>query len=178
VKDIRDKAVAMRAYGRQAKNKDMEIDAIEIRIRAERRLGEMIVAQKQTVGLATGGEHGGKKRIDGTRAEPSNARPTLAEAGIDSPHGERDPGGESAAPIENRGRGRRIVPMSRESPASCGAVGRFRPLLQSTFQARFPRSRDRRGLGIAAPAAVERPRGDGDTLIPARIAAGSPPRLR
>jgi len=83
VEEIRDKAEAMRAYARQAKNKDMEIDAAEIRIRAERRLGEMIVAQKQTVGLATGGEHGGKKRIDGTRAEPSNARPTLAEAGID-----------------------------------------------------------------------------------------------
>lgn len=39
--------------------------------------------QADTVGLATGGEHGGRARLDGTRAEPSIKRPTLAEAGID-----------------------------------------------------------------------------------------------
>jgi len=73
----------MRAYAHQAKNRQMEIDAAEIRIRAERRLGELLRQQKETVGLATGGEHGGKPSIDGTRAEPSIKRPTLAEAGID-----------------------------------------------------------------------------------------------
>jgi hypothetical protein len=36
---------------------------------AERRLGEMIAHQKATVGLATGGERGGRQKIDGTRAE-------------------------------------------------------------------------------------------------------------
>lgn len=82
VKDIRDKAEAMRAYAHQAKNRQLEIDAAEIRIRAERRLGELIKAQKESVGLATGGEHGGKSAIDGTRAEPSIKRPTLSEAGI------------------------------------------------------------------------------------------------
>jgi len=46
VKDMADKAEAMRVYARQAQNRDMEVDAAEIRIRAERRLGEMIAEQQ------------------------------------------------------------------------------------------------------------------------------------
>jgi hypothetical protein len=38
--------------------------------------------QKETVGLATGGEHGGRTNIDGVRETPSNPRPTLASQGI------------------------------------------------------------------------------------------------
>ena len=82
VKDIRDKAEAMRAYARQAKNRQLEIDAAEIRIRAERRLGELIQAQKETVGLATGAAGIGKPESavpDEYRTQP----PTLAEVGID-----------------------------------------------------------------------------------------------
>lgn len=45
VKDIRDKAVAIEAYARQCKNKDLEADAFEIRKRAERRLGELMASQ-------------------------------------------------------------------------------------------------------------------------------------
>jgi len=43
------------------------------------RLGEMLKAAPK----ATGGEHGGKPRIDGSRVEPSNPTPTLADLGID-----------------------------------------------------------------------------------------------
>jgi len=48
VKDIRDQAAAMAHYARQAKNRDLEANAVEIRLRATRRLAEMIEAQKQT----------------------------------------------------------------------------------------------------------------------------------
>lgn len=79
VKDIRDKAEAMRAYAHQAKNRQMEIDATEIRIRAERRLGELIKAQKETVGLASGGQ---PYQSTSSKPEPVEKRPTLADSGI------------------------------------------------------------------------------------------------
>jgi hypothetical protein len=43
VKAIRDKAEAIRTYARQAKNKQLEVDAAEPRFRVERRLGEMMI---------------------------------------------------------------------------------------------------------------------------------------
>ena len=55
VLNIRDQASAMKAYARVSKNKDLEIHAMEIRIRAERKLGELIIKQKEATGLAAGG---------------------------------------------------------------------------------------------------------------------------
>lgn len=76
VKEIRNRAVAMEAYARQARDKGLEADAFEIRKRAERRLGEMIKAQRDTVGLNTGARGiGTKVRVIG--------KPTLNSAGID-----------------------------------------------------------------------------------------------
>ena len=80
---IRDEAAQLVAAARIANNHQAEADAIAIRMRATRRLGQLMQAQKETVGLATGGEHGGRRRIDGSRADPSIQRPTLAMQGID-----------------------------------------------------------------------------------------------
>lgn len=75
VKSWSDKAAAMQAYGRMAKDKTLELDASEIRIRAERRLGELLVAQKSGDGLAKPGPK--------NNSVVSNDRiPTLKEAGI------------------------------------------------------------------------------------------------
>ena len=83
-KDIRDQADAMRAYARQAKNKELEVQAAEIRFRAERRIGEMMKAQKEAGLMATGGEYGHLKGKGGLQENPPiDAPPTLAEAGID-----------------------------------------------------------------------------------------------
>lgn len=58
----------MQAYGRMAKDNTLEVDAPEIRIRAERRLGELIAAQKATVGLNTGAAGIGKSAVVVTTA--------------------------------------------------------------------------------------------------------------
>jgi hypothetical protein len=81
VKSIRDKAVAMAAYARQAKNKDLEADAVEIRLRATRRLDQLRQAQKETVGLNTGtrGQLSGGLKVN----PPGKDKPTLRSQGID-----------------------------------------------------------------------------------------------
>jgi len=78
-----DRAAAMKVYARQAKDREMEMNAVEIRVRAERRLGELIQLQKQTVGLAKGRAGPGRGKA-GAKAGPAfNDAPTLADAGID-----------------------------------------------------------------------------------------------
>ncbi len=69
----------MRAYAHQSKNRQLEIDAAEIRIRAERRLGQLIAEQKETVGLATGG----RPMKETPAATEGVLSPTLADIGVD-----------------------------------------------------------------------------------------------
>ena len=78
VKKIHNIASAMKAYARQANDRQMEIDASEIRIRAERRLGEMIREQGESGQLAKAGRH----KI-GSEHDPISKTPTLAAVGID-----------------------------------------------------------------------------------------------
>jgi hypothetical protein len=80
-KDIRDKAEAMRAYARMANDVQLELDASELRIRAERRLGEMLAEHKVATGFAKGGQP--YQRSTGADDEPVGRAPTLAEIGID-----------------------------------------------------------------------------------------------
>ena len=75
VRDIHDTAVDAAAYARLAKNRELEADAIEIRMRATRRLDQLRQAQKETVGLAKPG-----RKKNGLRENPI---PTLASQGLD-----------------------------------------------------------------------------------------------
>jgi hypothetical protein len=71
VKNIHGKAAAMKAAARVANDKELEANAHEIRMRAERRLGEMM--EKGKADRQPHGGQGGKV----------SQKPSLAQAGID-----------------------------------------------------------------------------------------------
>lgn len=72
VKDIRDKAEAMAAYARQAKDTDMIEWATEIKVRAERRAGEML----------RDGRESGQRASSGGDSKKESPPPTLSDIGI------------------------------------------------------------------------------------------------
>ena len=78
VKDIRDTADAMRAAARIAKNKQAEVDLAEIRFRGERRLGELMAAQREF-----GTAQGRRSDLGFSPTQVESAPITLSEAGID-----------------------------------------------------------------------------------------------
>lgn len=79
VMGIRDEAERMRVYARQAKNRQMIADAMEIQLRAERALGGMLIAAKEAGQMGRGGAFNAKNG-DGT-FQGGTFR--LAEVGVD-----------------------------------------------------------------------------------------------
>src|SRR5437868_2255638 len=74
VKEIRDKAVALAAYARQAKNFEAERHLIEIRLRAERRCGELLIemaknGQRKSRGGDGSNQH--EQKSDGETIAPT-----------------------------------------------------------------------------------------------------------
>jgi hypothetical protein len=82
VQEIASNAEALRAYARQAKNRQLELDAAEIRIRADRRVGQLMSGQGHIVGKAKGAQGIGTSAGYKETRTPEGP-PTLAEAGID-----------------------------------------------------------------------------------------------
>lgn len=82
VKDILDRATAMEKYAIQAKDTELSRHATEIRLRAERRLGELMAEQPKASG--TRGQLKGRDSSGGTKTDPpEKSAPTLVDQGID-----------------------------------------------------------------------------------------------
>lgn len=77
VKDIRDKAMALEAYSRQARNTEAERRACEIRLRAERKAGSMLSSMEK-VKATPGNQYTGP--VD--RSHNGTGPKTLSELGI------------------------------------------------------------------------------------------------
>jgi hypothetical protein len=78
-KDIRDKAIALQAYAREANNFDAERKCREIRIRAERKVGELLRNTSRNTGTAGLGRPPLGPRGD---RGPKDETPTLASYGL------------------------------------------------------------------------------------------------
>jgi N6-adenosine-specific RNA methylase IME4 len=79
VKDIRDKAVAMQAYARQAKDQELISYATEIRLRAEIKAGELLSELEKNKG--TRGH--GRPQLGGSQERPpKDQTPKLSDLGV------------------------------------------------------------------------------------------------
>jgi hypothetical protein len=72
VKDMRDKAEALRAYAKQAENREAEVQFAEVKVRAERKCGELL-----QMTAASGERETGGKPLHGERVKP-----TLKDLGV------------------------------------------------------------------------------------------------
>lgn len=77
VKDFRDKGKAIEAYAKQANNRDLQADAAEIILKAERRLGQLLAKMPKNKG-AKGSIVTGSKRVP-----VKDEAPTLKDMGVD-----------------------------------------------------------------------------------------------
>jgi N6-adenosine-specific RNA methylase IME4 len=116
VKDIRDKATAMRMYAIQAKDQQLAADATEIQMRATRQIGVMMDEDRKAGRLAKGGE---QYRSKGTGASKAPVVRTLEKQGIDKHLAQR---ARKAAKTDEATFERQMVRAKRIATAAASGV--------------------------------------------------------
>jgi hypothetical protein len=86
VKDIRDKAEAMAAYARQAKDTEMIQWATEIKVRAERKCGELLIDSVKTGERARNGDNQFTTR---TSHDETSSKKKLSDLGLNASQSSR-----------------------------------------------------------------------------------------
>jgi hypothetical protein len=119
VKDVLTKVAGLKAAARTAHNREIEANAAVIRLEAERKLGQLMKAQADTVGLNQGG---GDQRSDHRDSKNPGGLPTLAEAGIDKNLAKRARKAASMSDFEfeetkKNKRETALIPVRRSPPA-------------------------------------------------------------
>ena len=131
--DVRAKAAAVRAYSKAAKDRSLEIEAVAIRTRAERRLGQMLAEGRERGEVATRGKDNLPK---GSNAQPVEA-PTLSDIGVSKQVSARS---GILARMTGRYRGLAALLMGRRLPGRLRVLASFnetpRPLT-SLFKSRM-----------------------------------------
>jgi hypothetical protein len=98
LKEIHNKALALELYARQAKNIDAERKAIEVRIRAERRVGQLLSEMKRTTPQEKG-KQGGALRWDGAPKESTVQNHSSFPQGMNYDQNNPPPGHPPFKPI-------------------------------------------------------------------------------
>jgi hypothetical protein len=112
VKGILARAAGLAAAARTALNREVEADAKVLKLEAERKLGQLMRAQEETVGLNKGG---GDKRSDHRDSKKPSDPPTLAEAAINKnlAHRARTAAAMSEAEFEGAKQAERAAALTR-----------------------------------------------------------------
>jgi hypothetical protein len=155
VKDLRDKAAALEHYSRQARNTEAERKRAEIRLRAERRAGQLLRQMEKAKG--TRSQLSGRNGSGGRVVRPPEDERTLADLGISKTQSSRwqklaeVPEGEFEA-----------VLASPDKPTLGNIIkaGGSKPVDRDSFPAStlwvWPNVFDRHGLLAQSPSEVRR----------------------
>jgi hypothetical protein len=116
VKEVRSKATALALYKRQAGDREAEKKFAAIRIRAERRIGELLREMKQTGERAKAGDRGPS---EGRGARPSVETQTLSDLNISKDESSKF---QQLAAIP-REKFERAIARAEQVPTTAGVIG-------------------------------------------------------
>jgi hypothetical protein len=141
VKEIRDKAAALRMYAMQAKDRELVDHATEIRLRAERRAGEMLRDMEKNKGARASGSNQHELRSHDATA------PKLADLGLNKSQSSR---WQDLAALDDDDFEDRITHAQQKASAAVDHAQQPKPKTKPKPKPKPKPKRGGNGVGIAA----------------------------